>query len=449
LETSIDEPPSQLLLMALSQDSAFMVGAVTLLVVLLCLSAMVSGSEVAFFSMSPEDLSSCKESKRASDRHILYLVKKPRKLLATILILNNFVNVAIVTLSTVMMWQLTAGQPDSKLLTFATPIIVTFTIVFFGEVIPKVYAIQNNLQMSRFTSRMLRFSQVIFTPLIYLLLNMSKVIERRIQKKGYDVSIEEVNLALALATEGPEATDEEKDILKGIVNFGMLTARQIMKSRIDITAVDIDINFHELMDKINKSGFSRIPVFRETIDKIEGTLYVKDILPHIENDEHFKWQELIRPGFFIPETKKIDTLLKDFQKKRIHMAIVVDEYGGTAGLITLEDVIEEIIGEISDEFDDDEIAYNKLDNSTFIFEGKTLLNDFCKVLDIPSTTFEAVKGESESLGGLLLELHTKIPRVGEKICFDKFVFTVVAVDSRRVKRIRVFINEEKANEETK
>jgi len=213
-----------------------------------------------------------------------------------------------------------------------------------------------------------------------------------------------------------------------------------MKSRLDITAFDIEVHFHELMDKINKCGFSRIPIFRETIDKIEGILYIKDLLPYLDRNEDFKWQSLLRPGYFVPENKKIDSLLKDFQDKRVHMAIVVDEYGGTSGLITLEDIIEEIVGEIRDEFDDDDIAYNKLDDNTYVFEGKTSLNDFCKVLGVDVDIFEKVKGESESLGGLILELHSKLPRIGEKITFGQFVFTIVAVDNRRIKRIRVFKN---------
>jgi gliding motility-associated protein GldE len=220
-----------------------------------------------------------------------------------------------------------------------------------------------------------------------------------------------------------------------------------MKSRLDITAVDYEDDFHTLMDRINKSGFSRIPVYKETIDKIEGLLYIKDLLPYTDRDENFKWQNLLRPGYFIPESKKIDGLLKDFQEKRVHMAIVVDEYGGTSGLITLEDVIEEIVGEINDEFDDDDIAFNKLDENTYVFEGKTSLNDFCKIIEEDAQIFEPVKGESESLGGLLLELNTKLPRAGDKITYDKFVFTAVAVDSRRIKRVRVLVKKAKKTDE--
>ncbi|MDH5602680.1 MAG: gliding motility-associated protein GldE [Cyclobacteriaceae bacterium] len=440
LETGIDEPPSQeLLLFLLLKISPFLLGAGITIVCLLVLSALVSGSEVAFFSLSAKDLSACRKHNKPTDRYILSLVKNPKKLLATVLILNNFINVAIVTLSTLVMWDLTGDLDEGSAITIATPFVITFFIVFFGEVIPKVYAIQNNLSFARMTAPGLKFFQLILSPVSFPLLKMSSLIEKRVAQKGFDISIEELNKALELTADKSSASEEELDILKGIVNFGTLTVTQVMKSRIDIMAVDSQINFHELMDKINKSGFSRIPVYTETIDKIDGILYVKDILPHIQENEHYKWQDLIRPGFFVPETKKIDTLLKDFQSKRVHMAIVVDEYGGTSGVITLDDVMEEIIGEINDEFDDEDIAYNKLDENTFVFEGKTLLNDFCKIIDESPATFEHVKGESESLGGLLLELHGKLPRAGEQITHDRFIFTVVAVDVKRIKRIRVVI----------
>ena len=418
-----------------------------ILLILLFTSALVSGSEVAFFSLSATDLNKCKESGSTNDEKVLLLVTKPKQLLATILILNNFVNVAIVTLSTYVTWEITGSQStDGSTLAILT-VVVTFALVFFGEVIPKVYATQNNLRLARTTASFLKVAAFILKPVATLLMNMSGIIERKFEKKGYDISVEELNQALEITTMGEETTEEEKDILKGIVNFGTLTVKQIMKSRMDIMAFDIEINFHELMDKVNKSGYSRVPAYKETIDKIEGLLYVKDLLPYINEDEHFKWQELLRPGFFVPETKKIDSLLKDFQEKRIHMAIVVDEYGGTSGVITLEDIIEEIVGEINDEFDEDEIAYSKLDERTYVFEGKTSLNDFCKVADINPAVFEKVKGESESLGGLLLELNNKLPHAGEKITYNRFVFTVVSVDNKRIKRIRVFLNEESVKDE--
>ncbi len=436
----MDDPYPSSLLFILLQSSAgtfYFFGGLTLAVLLL-LSAMVSGSEVAFFSLTRQQIASCKNSHQQSKKIIYKLIQDPKKLLATILICNNFINVAFVTLATFITWRIVGTNTLEGITIVILTFITTFSIVFFGEVIPKVYARPNSMHFSRQTARMLLIAETIFRPLSWFLMNTTNIIEKRIEKKDYQVSKEELHKALEL-TAGGETTEEEKEILKGIVNFGTLSVKQVMRSRLDITAFDIETKFHELMDKINKCGFSRIPVFRETIDRIEGILYIKDLLPYLEKDEQYNWQTLLRPGYFVPENKKIDSLLKDFQEKRVHMAIVVDEYGGTSGLITLEDIIEEIVGEIRDEFDDDEIAYNKLDDNTYVFESKTSLNDFCKILGIDPSIFEKVKGESESMGGLLLELSSKLPRVGEKIEYKNFVFTVVAVDNRRIKRIRVFI----------
>ncbi|MTI22135.1 gliding motility-associated protein GldE [Fulvivirga sp. RKSG066] len=436
----MDEPPSQYLLgLIFSEQGLFFVISGLVLLLLLVTSALISGSEVAFFSLTPKDVAQCKESEATSDKKIVNLIKNPRLLLATILIVNNFVNVAFVTLSTFVMWEIVGAKTTEGIAVVILTFVTTLALVFFGEITPKVYASPNNLQFARFTSSLLSVSETIFKPLSFVLMSLSNVIERRFEKKGYDISVEELHHALEITTTNEETTDEEKDILKGIVNFGTLTVKQVMKSRMDITAVDVEMDFHELMDKINKSGFSRIPVFSETIDRLEGILYIKDLLPYLDSDESFKWQSLLRQGFFIPETKKIDALLKDFQEKRVHMAIVVDEYGGTSGLITLEDIIEEIVGEINDEFDDEDVIYDRIDEHTFLFEGKTTLNDFCKVLDENPNSFEKVKGESESLGGLLLEINTKLPSAGERIYYDKFVFTVVAVDNKRIKKVRVFV----------
>ena len=408
-----------------------------LLLLLLLLSALVSGSEVAFFSLSTNDVAECRKSNGPADQRILHLLERPKKLLATILILNNFVNIAFVTLSTFVTWHVVGSKTTEGLVVSILTFIVSFAIVFFGEVVPKVYANQNNLTFARFTSSLLSFGYTFFSPLAWILMTISNVIEKRVERKGYQLTVDNLNHALDITTK--ETTEEEKGILKGIVNFGQLTVKQVMRSRMDITAFDIELDFHELMDKVNKSGYSRVPVYHETVDNIEGILYVKDLLPYLNENENFSWQKLLRPAFFVPENKKIDSLLKDFQQKRIHVAIVVDEYGGTSGLITLEDIIEEIVGEINDEFDDDDVAYNKLDDSTYIFEGKTSLNDFCKIINEDPGIFEDIKGESESLGGLLLELNTKLPRAGERIYYNKFVFTVVSADMKRIKRVRVLI----------
>lgn len=407
---------------------------------------MISGSEVAFFSLSPVDIRQCEDSNNSSEKKISTLLGHPKQLLATILILNNLVNIAIVTLATFITWEIVGSKSTEGLIVVGLTAAITFAILFFGEVIPKNYATLNNLTFARLTAPALMVCISIFRPLSWGLLKISDLVERRVQKKSYSLSVDELNTALEITTT-LDASEEEKGILKGIVNFGTISVKQVMKSRLDITAVDYADDFHTLMDRINKSGFSRIPVYRETIDKIEGLLYIKDLLPYTDRDEDFHWQNLLRPGYFIPESKKIDGLLKDFQEKRVHMAIVVDEYGGTSGLITLEDVIEEIVGEINDEFDDDDIAFNKLDENTYVFEGKTSLNDFCKIIDEDAQVFEPVKGESESLGGLLLELNTKLPRAGDKITYDKFVFTAVAVDTKRIKRVRVLVKKSKKKDE--
>lgn len=425
----------------LSSEGFYIINGLIMLV-LLIMSALVSGSEVAFFSLSHDDLAKCKVSNQKSEQNIINLLKKPRRLLATILILNNFINVAIVTLSTYVTWEIVGSKTTEGLLVAALTAIVTFLIVFYGEIVPKVYANQNNMNFAARMAPILMAFEVFFRPLSWFLISMSNIIERRVKQKGFNISVDELHQALEI-TANKDTTEEEKGILKGIVNFGTLSVKQVMRSRLDITAFDIEDDYHVLMDQINKNGFSRIPVYKDTIDKIEGILYVKDLLPYVDQDEHFKWQELLRPGFFVPESKKVDSLLKDFQEKRVHMAIVVDEYGGTSGLITLEDVIEEIVGEINDEFDEDhDVAYNKLDDNTFIFEGKTSLNDFCKILEEDPSYFDTVKGESESLGGLLLEINAKLPRAGEKILFNKYVFTAVSVDNKRIKRIRVFVKAE-------
>jgi gliding motility-associated protein GldE len=410
-----------------------------LVIILLIISGIVSGSEVAFFSLSHEQIEDCNRSDRKVDQKIVGLISHPRKLLATILILNNLVNIFIVTISTYATWQIFGEGTDGLIIAILTAS-VTVLIIFFGEILPKVFASQNNLQFAyRFAGFIYLFNQLL-TPLSWLLLHTGRGLEKRIQRRGYNLSVTEINHALEIASD-EKVTTEEKGILKGIVNFGTLTVRQVMKTRMDIVAIDVEADFHELMDQINKTGYSRIPVYRETLDKIEGMLYTKDLLPHIDKEDDFDWRVLLRPPFFVPESKKIDDLLKDFQEKRVHIALIVDEYGGTEGLITMEDVIEEIVGEINDEFDDEgEVRYNKLDNNTYMFEGKTSLTDFCKITGVDFTDFDAVKGESESLGGLILELNTKLPSAGEKIIFENYMFTIAAVDQKRIKKVRVYIS---------
>jgi len=445
LETSIDEPPSWLLgqLLTLSGGAntslIFLLLVVGVILILLVISAIISGSEVAFFSLSSTELEECESTNSKKDELICYLVAKPKELLATILILNNFVNVAIITIATFATWQVVGHTNEGPVLAVLAAIITTL-IVFFGEIIPKIYANQKGLAVARLSSSLLYYSMKLVKPLVWVLVSMTGVVEKRIKKKGYSGSMEEVNHALELSTK-IGTTQQEKDILKGIVHFSTIPVTQIMKARVDMEAVELSTSFHELMDKINKTGFSRLPVFKESLDSIEGILYIKDLLPYTNKNESWDWQKLLRPAFFVPEAKMIDTLLKDFQEKHVHIAIVVDEYGGTEGLITLEDIIEEIVGEISDEYDEENDAYKKINAYTYDFEGKTSINDFCKVVKEDAILFEEIMGESESLGGMILEVHARLPNTGEQVKFDKYTFTVLSVDNKRIKKIRVVIDE--------
>lgn len=414
----------------------------TAILVLLVVSAVISASEVAFFSLKSEQLEGSRHSSETKDKNLIDLLKNPRLLLATILICHDFVNVAVVTISTFLMWEMTGTRKPAEMIVGIVTFIVTFALTFFSEIVPKVYATQHNLSVARRVSSLWKTLEIICRPVSWMLMAMSKIVERRIEKKGYSATVKELNQALELTTENNDTTEEEKDILKGIVNFGTLSVRQVMKSRVDISAVDGESNFIELMDQVNKWGFSRMPVYRETIDTIEGILYTKDLLPHLDEKEDFKWQKLLRPVFFIPETKKLDSLLKDFQSKHVHMAIVVDEYGGTAGLITLEDLIEEIVGDIHDEFDEVNLGYSKMDDHTYVFDGKTSIHDLCKTLELDSSFFDQVKGDNESLGGLILELNNHMPKVGDQVSFDKLRFTVLNVDQKRITRVRVAVQEE-------
>jgi gliding motility-associated protein GldE len=435
----LDEPPSQSLLDWLSGINPMVWLGVAFIFLLLFLSGLVSASEVAFFSLKPADLEQCRRRNNRSDRYIVDLLGNPRLLLATILIANNTVNVGVVTVATFLMWELTNTRRPEEYIVVGVTLTITLLITFFGEILPKVYATKNNLALATRLAGMWRTLVWLFRPLSMPLMHMTRWVEKRFEKKGYQATVQELNQALELATQAEPTSLEEKKILKGIVNFGTLAVKQIMRSRVDIAAVDIEKNFHQLLEDINRFGFSRMPVYRETIDNIEGILYIKDLLPHLHEDASFNWQKLLRPGFFIPETKKIDTLLKDFQEKHVHMAVVVDEYGGTAGLVTLEDVLEEIIGEINDEFDEATLNYQKIDDRTYIFEGNTSLHDLCKALNLPAETFDEVRGESESLGGLMLELHRGFPNAGEHIRYKNFEFIIEMVDKKRIRRIKIIL----------
>ena len=404
-----------------------------ILLFLLVFSAIISGSEVAFFSLSQSEIKKYAKEKNKRLTNAINLLKRPDKLLANILIVNNLINVAIITLSAYFTW---SSFGRSAYVFFVLTFVVTSIIIFCGEIIPKVYASKNKKLFVKTSSLVLIPSSILFKPLILILIKISKAFKNN-KRELLESSKEELNKAMSLTID-KSTSKEEKDILKSIINFGSIKVKEIMKSRVDIVAFEIDDSFEKISKLINKSGYSRIPVFKDTIDNIEGVLYVKDLLPHL-NEKEFDWTKKIRPAFFVPENKNIDVLFKDFQEKRVHLSLVIDEYGGVSGLVTLEDIIEEIVGDIKDEFDfEDDFYYKKIDSNTFLFDGKTSLNDMCKVLNIHKDFFDASKGESESLGGLILELNSKIPSVGDKIKFDNFIFTIMSVDNKRIKRVRVF-----------
>jgi gliding motility-associated protein GldE len=413
------------------------------MLVLLFFSAMISGSEIGFFSLGPQHLDKLKETKSSSGKLILKLLNKPKRLLATILIANNFVNVAIVILSSYIMYE---GLNFGKylLLAFVVQVVlVTSLILLFGEIMPKMYASVYPVKFAKTMAGVLRVMIKVFYPFSSILVRSTTFLDKRIAKVSYAISRSELSDAIELTAD--DSTPEEgKKILQGIVKFGDIEVKEIMRSRVDVVALDITAPFPEVLEVIVGSGFSRIPVHEESFDNIKGILYVKDLLPHLEKKAEFEWQKLLREVFFVPENKKINDLLQEFQEKKIHLAIVVDEYGGTSGIITLEDVLEEIVGEITDESDSgtEEFVYDKIDEHTYLFEGKTTINDFCKIIDVDDEIFDEVKGDSDSLAGLILELEGKIPERGEETTYLNYIFKVVEVDYRRIKRIRVTITEE-------
>ncbi|MCD4724600.1 MAG: gliding motility-associated protein GldE [Bacteroidales bacterium] len=422
---------------------------ITILISLLCMlvllffSAMISGSETAFFSLTPQHLSDLRESQTSSGKLMLWLLERPKRLLATILIANNFVNVAIVILSSYIaaLWFNLASFP---ILAFLVQVIViTALILLFGEILPKMYASVYPLRFAKNMAGVLKGLIRVFYPFSSLLVRSTSFLDKRIARKSHILSRSELSDAIEI-TAGESTPEEGKKILQGIVKFGDIEVKEIMRSRVDVIALDIQASYTEVMDVIVKSGFSRIPVYTDNFDNIKGILYVKDLLPHLDKDTKFNWEKLIRDAFFVPENKKINDLLQEFQERKIHLAIVVDEYGGTSGIITLEDVLEEIVGEITDESDSgtEEFVYEKIDEHTYIFEGKTTINDFCKIIGIDDDIFDEGKGESDSLAGLILELEGKIPEQGDETSFMNYVFKIIEVDLKRIKRIRVTITEE-------
>ena len=404
------------------------------LVFFLFCSAMISGTEIAFFSLSKTDLDLLSKEHSPAANRVLSLLNKPKKLLATILIANNFINILIVLLFAVLgAYYFENVEVGVRFL--IEVVLITFLILLFGEVLPKVYATRNSISFALFMASPVVFLNRLLSPVSFLLTGLTGVVERRLGKKDNDFSVEQLSQALELTADNA-TTKDEKNILEGIVAFGNTETVQVMKPRIDIFAIPDDSSFTEVLRKIISNGFSRNPVYHENIDEVIGVLYAKDLLPHLTKTE-LNWQALVRAPYFVPENKKLDDLLIDFQEKKNHLAIVVDEYGGTSGLVTLEDVIEEIVGDISDEFDSDDLVYSKLDAHNYVFEGKTALKDFYRVLDIDPIKFEVHKGEAETLAGFILEISGKFPKKFEKITFETFVFTVEAIDRKRIKQLKV------------
>lgn len=408
-----------------------------LVVLLLFASAMVSGSEVAFFSLNPSDINQLEESKSRHDKSVIRLLSIPDRLLATILIANNFINVAIVILSSFISKSLFDFTEYPDWVNFLVQIvIITALIILFGEIIPKIYANRSALKFSGIMAGPLVFLDKLLWPLSFLLISSTSVVNRRLSNKNA-ISVDDLSDALDLAT---DTESEEELILKRIVKFGNIDVTEIMKARIDVIAIDIDNKLSDIMPVIIEHGYSRIPVYHESLDNIKGILYIKDILPHLQKSDRFNWQSLIRPPYYVPETKKIDDLLKEFQANKIHMAIVIDEYGGTQGIVTLEDILEEIIGEIVDEDDEVEDHYRKIDHENYIFEAKIQLNDFYKVIEVDEDVFEDIRGDADTLAGVILELKGEIPKLNDKVTYKYFTFRIESVDKRRIKKIHVKIN---------
>ena len=418
--------------------SAIISLAVSLL--LLSLSALISASEVAFFSLDPQSTNELEESELKADKNIVQLLQRPQHLLATILIANNFLNVAVILLLTNFTTSILNFESAPFLGFIFQAIFITFVLLLFGEIMPKVYATQYSKKTTEKAAPLIMSLEKMFGPVINLLVNSTSVVNTRLSKHTRsNISMDELSHALELTS---NSKDEDTEILEGIIKFGNIQVVDIMTSRLDMVVVDIKTNYKQLLDIIIKSGYSRIPVYSENRDNIKGILYSKDLLPHLDKPINFRWQSLVRQAYFVPETKMIDDLLNEFQLNKIHLAMVVDEYGGTSGLITLEDILEEIVGDISDEYDNEEQLFTKIDNHTFIFEAKILLNDFFKIAEIEEVDFVKVVEEVETLAGLILELKGDIPAKNERIDYGRYVFEIVAVDNRRIKKVKLFIKDD-------
>ena len=423
----------------LQQPTTGVIIAAILAAVLLLMSAFASGSEIAFFSLSPSDVAELEDGKFGADKKIQNLRDDSERTLATILIANNFVNVTIIMLLNYVIAGVISFGERALLLQFLfTTVILTFLLLLFGEIMPKVYARQDPLKFCRRCVGGIMFARKLFWPIENILLKSGMMAEKIIQKENHVLSVDDLEQALEL-TDKNDIKDEQ-NMLKGIIRFGDETAKEVMTSRQNIIDLDIRSNYADVLKCIEDNNYSRIPVYQDNTDNIRGILYIKDLLPHLTKSSNFRWQSLIRPPYFVPETKKIDDLLREFQENKVHIAIVVDEFGGTSGIVTLEDILEEIVGEINDEYDEEEKFYSKLNYNTFIFEGKTLLTDLCRILNVDDEEFEEVEGDADTLAGLLLEIKGDFPSIHEKIDYKNYTFEVMNVEERRISKIKVTVH---------
>ena len=418
--------------------SAGAIFAIILAAILLLFSGFASGSEIAFFSLSPNDINELEESNSDKDKRILELREDSERTLATILIANNVINVTIIMLCNYFFMHVVDFGSAVWLQFVVITVLLTFLLLLFGEIMPKVYCGQHALKMCRVFCDSIFFLRKLFRPLANILLRSGALAGKVVQTENHVLSVDDLEQALELTDE--EDLKEEKNMLEGIVRFGDETAKEVMTSRQDIVDLDFKSKFHEVIKCVVENNYSRIPVYQDSIDNIRGILYIKDLLPHLSKPDTFRWQSLIRPPYFVPETKKIDDLLREFQENKVHIAIVVDEFGGTSGLITMEDILEEIVGEINDEYDEEEKPYVRINANTYVFEGKTLLSDFFKLLDLDDETFEEVEGDADSLAGLLLEIKGDFPELHERIDYQNFTFEVTELDEHRISKIKVGIH---------
>ena len=407
---------------------------------LFLLSGFASGSEIAFFSLSPQDLDELDPDRRSDDKSIVMLRDDSERTLATILIANNFVNVTIIMLCNFIFGSLVKFKSEWLEFFFIT-VLLTFLLLLFGEIMPKVYSRQTPLKFCRRVVGGVLFLRKLFWPLETILIRSGMLAEKVLQKENRQLSVDDLEQALELTDKND--IKEEQSMLQGIIRFGDETAKEVMTSRQDIVDLDIRSSYADVLKCVVENNYSRIPVYQDNTDNIRGVLYIKDLLPHLGKPASFRWQSLIRPPYFVPETKKIDDLLREFQDNKVHIAIVVDEFGGTCGIVTLEDILEEIVGEINDEFDEDEKTYSKLNYNTYIFEGKTLLSDFCRILQISDDEFADVEGDADTLAGLLLEIKGEFLSMHEKIDYLNYTFEVVGLEERRISKVKVIVHDKK------